>query len=139
MPVKWLMRRSWARTSSNQKTEITPTRYSQSKCWCYYVSECFNFESSSSRWNAIYLKAWTKKSLNPVILWWWKNLHPLIVLSLCCSNSSLPLSFGRFDSEIYPLFLINENFHLAKKKKKKEKKRRRNPIKDFANNFFMHM
>ena len=52
-----------------------------------------------------------------MILWRWKNLHPLIVLSLCCSNSSLPLSFGRFDSEMYPLLLINENFHLAKKKK----------------------
>ena len=39
-------------------------------------------------------------------------------LSLCCSNYSLPLSSGRFDSEMYPLFLINENFHSAKNKKK---------------------
>ena len=57
-------------------------------------------------------------------------------LSLCCSNSSLPLSFGRFDLEMYPLFLINEKFHSAKKRKKEKKK---NPVKDFANNFFMNM
>ena len=55
---------------------------------------------------------------------------PTNSFSLCCINFSLPLTFGRFDLEMYPLFLINENFHLAKK---------RNPVKDCANNFFMNM
>ena len=49
-----------------------------------------------------------------------KKFAPTNSLSLCCSNSSLPLSFGRFDLEMYPLFIINENFHLAKKRKKKK-------------------
>ena len=63
-----------------------------------------------------------------------EKFAPTNSLSLCCSNSSLPLSSGRFDSEMYPLFLINENFYLAKKRGKKN-----NPVKDFANNFFMNM
>ena len=37
-----------------------------------------------------------------------RKFAPTNSLSLCCSNTSLPLSFGRFDSEMCPLFLINE-------------------------------